>query len=345
MAETKEKHRVYLDYIGKDIGQTLQNALEYVEWDKYIKKDTKVFIKPNFTFPYYVEGVTTSPQFLKYLLQILKTKSDHIIVGESDGGNHSFTADEAFKGHGMYDICNDLGVQLVNLSTLPSRFVQAKILGKNVKVELPNLLLDEIDCFISVPVLKIHVMTTVTLSLKNSWGCVPNTMRALYHQNLSRKLTLIAQSLKPRIIIIDGTYALNKHGPMYGEAINTNIILASDNTVAADSIGTRIMGFEPRKIGHIAIAEQYGLGSTKLKDFLMNQDWQNFRRQFKIERTIIDRASTLPFNNLFIANLIFQSPCRPIIYKVATTLRTSKEQEVADKITRKTDSHQQITKF
>lgn len=32
-------------------------------------------------------------------------------------------------------------------------------MGKRVKVQLPNLLLDGIDCFISVPVLKVHVMT------------------------------------------------------------------------------------------------------------------------------------------------------------------------------------------
>jgi hypothetical protein len=31
---------------------------------------------------------------------------------------------------------------------------------KKVKVQLPNLLLDGIDCFISVPVSKVHVMTT-----------------------------------------------------------------------------------------------------------------------------------------------------------------------------------------
>lgn len=43
---------------------------------------------------------------------------------------------------------------------------------KRVKVQLPKLLLEEIDCLISVPVLKVHVMTTVTLSTKNLWGCL-----------------------------------------------------------------------------------------------------------------------------------------------------------------------------
>ena len=50
---------------------------------------------------------------------------------------------------------------------------------KKVKVQLPNLLLEEIDCFISVPVLKVHVMTGVTLSIKNLWECHPDTMRGL----------------------------------------------------------------------------------------------------------------------------------------------------------------------
>jgi uncharacterized protein (DUF362 family) len=334
MIENKEKYSIYLNNIDEDIKPTLQNGFEYIRWDRYIKKGTRIFVKPNFTFPCYVEGVTTNPQFLKSLLQILRSMADTVIVGESDGGNHSFTADEAFKGHGMHDICKNAGVQLVNLSTIPSRFVNSEILGKRVKIQLPNLLLDDIDCFISVPVFKIHVMTTVTLSLKNSWGCVPDTMRALYHQNLSYKLALIAKSLKPKIVVVDGTFSLNKHGPMYGEAVKTNMVLVSDNTVAADAMGTRLMGFEPRKIQHIAIAEKAGLGSTKLEDVVINQDWQKYRRQFQIRRTLIERASILPFNSSLVAKLIFQSPCRPFIYTVATKFRTSKEKEVADQISK-----------
>jgi uncharacterized protein (DUF362 family) len=340
MMENEDKHSIYLNHIDVDIKSTLKNGLEYINWDRFINKRTRVFVKPNFTFPYYVEGVTTNPQFLASLLQILRSKADIVIVGESDGGNHSFTADEAFKGHGMLEICKNAGVELVNLSTMSSRFVSSKILGKNVKIKLPNLLLDDIDCFISVPVFKIHVMTTVTLSLKNSWGCVPDTMRALEHQNLSFKLALIAKSLNPKIVVVDGTFALNRHGPMYGEAVKTNMVLVSDNTVAADAMGARLMGFEPRKVQHIAIAEKSGLGSTKLEDMVINQDWQKYRRQFEIRKTIVDRASILPFSNSLVAKFIFQSPFRPFIYGVATKFRTSKEQDVADQISnRDSGSH------
>jgi uncharacterized protein (DUF362 family) len=64
-------------------------ALEFINWQRLIKKDSRVFVKPNFTFPYYKEGVTTSPSLLKDLLEIIKHKSDTIVVGE----NHSFSAD------------------------------------------------------------------------------------------------------------------------------------------------------------------------------------------------------------------------------------------------------------
>jgi uncharacterized protein (DUF362 family) len=252
-----------------------------------------------------------------------------VIVGESDGGNNSFKAEEAFAGHNMYQICKEIGAELVNLSTLPSEIIEHRILGKTIKVQLPKLLLEEIDCFITVPVLKVHVMTTVSLSLKNSWGCVPDAMRGMHHQNLSHKLALIANLIKPKIIVMDGTYALNKHGPMYGEPVKSNLVLTADNTVAADALGARLMGFSPQGIRHIRVAEKAGLGSTKLEDVETSQDWQQYRRQFRIERTLIDKASVLPFNSDMLAKFIFQSKFTPSIYRVVGVLRTPKEREIA----------------
>ena len=50
----------------------------------------------------------------------------------------------------MPEICKEIGVELVNLSKLPSQKVKDNINGKQVEVELPQLLLDDVDCFISV---------------------------------------------------------------------------------------------------------------------------------------------------------------------------------------------------
>jgi uncharacterized protein (DUF362 family) len=103
-------------------------------------------------------------------LEVFKDRADNVIVGKSGGGNHSFSADEAFKGHKMYEICRENGEGLVNLSKLPSMFVEDKIKGTKVKVLLPELLFDEIDCFISVPVLKVHVMNRAYFEHKEFVG-------------------------------------------------------------------------------------------------------------------------------------------------------------------------------
>ena len=52
--------------------EDLLKALEFVDWRQKVRKDSTVFIKPNFTFPYYMPGITTTPELLKNLLEILR---------------------------------------------------------------------------------------------------------------------------------------------------------------------------------------------------------------------------------------------------------------------------------
>jgi len=324
----------YRAYITKvtDVRENILNSLDFIEWEKQFTKDSTVFIKPNFTYPYYKEGITTNPEVLRCLLELLQDRVARVIVGESNGGNHSFTADQAFKGHGMPDICKETGAELVNLSTLPSRYIEDTIQGKRVKVQVPDLLVDEVDCFVSVPVLKVHVMTTITLSMKNLWGCYPDTMRCLHHKYLSRKLTLLTKVIKPKIVLIDGTYALNGHGPMYGEAVKADLLIAANNPVVADAFGSTIMGIPASKVEHIMFAEKEGLGTTDLEAVQFNDDWKKYQLQFQVNKTLIDGLSTILFNSECMAKLVMDSPMKPIIYGVASKLRNKNEQNVVDEL-------------
>jgi len=326
---------VYSAYIAKVYGELKRNlleGLEFINWKDYVKKDSVVFIKPNFTFPHYKEGVTTSPELLKCLLEIIKDRARRVIVGESDGANHSFKAEEAFRGHQIYEICREIGVELVNLSKLRSKFVESEIQSKKVKVQLPKMLLEEVDCSISVPVLKVHVITGVSLGLKNLWGCYPDTMRCLHHQNLNRKLALMAKLLNPKITVIDGSYALDSHGPMYGDPIKMDLILASNNVVVADALGAAVMGVSLKRAKHIIVAEKEDIGTTNLEKVRVNTDWKQYGRQFQIRKTLLDRASGLLFHSDIIAKLVIISPFTPLVYKVAGTLRSSEEKAIASQL-------------
>lgn len=325
------EYRAYITKIT-DLKKDISKSLEFIEWKKHLSIDDTVFIKPNFTYPFYKEGITTNPLVIQSLLELLKDNAARVIVGESDGGNHSFTADKAFKGHSMHQICKETGAELVNLSTIPSEIIQDTIQGKSVKVPLPKMLLHDVDCFISLPVLKVHAMTTVTLSMKNLWGCYPDTMRGLHHKYLSRKLTLITKSLNPQLVLIDGTYSLDGHGPMYGTPIKTDLILSANNPVVADSLGSSVMGVPLSRVEHILFAEKEGLGITDLSKVTLNDDWKQYSRKFKVNKTIIDKLSWILFNSETCAKCVMDSPMTPIIYKVATKLRNSDEQIVADQL-------------
>lgn len=326
-------YQVYVKRIS-NLHDDILKSLEFIDRKNILHNDSTIFIKPNFTYPFYKEGITTNPLLLKELLGILKDRAGKVILGESDGGNHSFTADQAFKGHGMPEICKETGADLVNLSTLPSQFVEETVQGKRVKVQVPDLLVNEIDCFLSVPVLKVHVMTQVTLSIKNLWGCYPDTMRCLHHKHLSRKLALLTRVVNPKIVLIDGTYALNGHGPMYGEAVKTGLIITSNNPVVADTFGSTIMGIPVSTVEHIIISEKEGLGTTNLEMVQFNEDWKKFQMHFQTNKTVIDRLSTILFNSECMAKLVMDSPAKPVIYGLATKLRNKDEQCVNDELKR-----------
>lgn len=322
----------YITEVNEGLKRSLLDSLEFISWKKYLKKDSVVFVKPNFTFPRYKEGVTTSPELLRSLLEIVKNRSGNIILGESNGGNHSFKTEEAFRGHRMYEICKEIGVELVNLSNLPSKSVESEIQSKKVKVQLPKMLFEKVDCFISVPVLKVHVMTGVSLGLKNLWGCYPDTMRCLHHQNLDCKLALMAKLLNPKITVIDGLYGLDGHGPMFGDPIKTDLILVSNNVVVADALGAMIMGVPLEKAKHIMVAEKEGIGTTNLENVKVNTDWRQFRRHFQIRKTLLDRASSLLFQSDIAAKFVMDSRFTPFVYKLAGTLRSPEEKTIADQM-------------
>jgi len=331
--EREHEYSVYVEGVERDLGSELLKGLEFIGWRERVKRDSMVFLKPNFTFPTYRKGITTSPSLLNELLKILKNRTSNVIVGESDGGNHSFTAEQSFKGHGMYKMCKELGVELVNLSKLPSKYISSKIQSKRVTVQLPVFLLQKVDCLISVPVMKVHVMTKVSLAIKNLWGCYPDTMRCLHHKNLDHKLVQIAKTLNPKIVVLDGTYMLDLHGPMFGTPIKRDLLLISNNCVAADSLTALIMGVQPEQVGHIKLAEAEKLGVTNPEMIIINKDWNRFKQKPVILRkTVIDKLSTLPFRSELVAKTLFDSPLTPIIYGAAGFMRTAEEKEVRNEL-------------
>ncbi len=306
-----------------ELYKALADSLTWIEMDKIVRPGDRVFLKPNFTYPFFKPGVTTSPQLIEALVVFLKQLSPgRIIIGESDGGTGSWTADDSFEGHGLRDIASKYGVRVVNLSRLPSEDVQAEIGGKTLEFPLPSLLLNDIDIFITLPVPKIHAKTGVSLAFKNQWGCIPDPWRIRHHPQFAHKIVAINNILSPKAVIFDGTFFLNENGPMKGIPVRKDLVIASDSLGAGSLACCEIMGIDPRKINHLRVAEQAGLVPPSLAQSKVNVELRNhIKERFFLKRTPQDWVSFWAFGSKFGTNLLYLWPTAKPLHKMLYAIK------------------------
>jgi uncharacterized protein (DUF362 family) len=309
----------------------IRAAFERLLWRDYIKSDSRVFVKPNFTLPFFKPGVTTHGSVIEATLAVLKDRTSEVLIGEADGGYGSYTAEYALTNHGIPDICRRTGTTMVNISQMERSRVTERINGKTITVTIGKELLN-VDESISLPVLKVHAVTKVSLSIKNLWGCNPDTLRLLDHKNIEEKLTLIAKSIHLRFALIDGIYGLNVHGPMDGTPVKIGVIMLGDNPVAADATACRLIGFDPARIKHIRIAANEGLGPCNIDDIHILEDLSIFQQKFRIEPTIVDRLGALTFKSRLLSKIVFESPLTKPIYRLTGRTHRRKIVKPGDEI-------------
>lgn len=305
---------IYLDRIGDDLTAQMDAALRFIGWQNIVRPDSTVFIKPNLTWPDPKPGVTTSPAFLDALLAVLTSRTHRVYVGESDGG--TFAAEEAFAKHGLPDLVKRHGAQLVNLSKRPTQPLRDTVAGRAIEIEASRFLIEDIDVFITMPVLKTHVVTRVTLGMKNQWGCIPSPMRLLYHHFLDWGIVALNRAYRPQICILDGTYAMDRRGPLEGDPIPAGWMALADNVVALDALGCHLLGVAPLTVRHIAFGDREKLGSVDLAQARLNRPLPDPVIQSVIEPNAMDRIAIFLYKRKLLSQLVFDSPLTPVLYRI-----------------------------
>jgi uncharacterized protein (DUF362 family) len=118
----------------------------------------------------------------------------------------------------------------------------------------------------------------VTLALKNLLMAAPvndyrNSDKGLLHgpdkavdDILHFNLFHLAQKVYPYLAVIDGFESMEGDGPAWGTPLETRLALASCDALAADWIGTKIMGFDPSRVIYLASMAGVGMGRTEMKN-------------------------------------------------------------------------------
>ena len=289
--------------------EQFRRSFDLLALDEDFDKAGAVFIKPNLTYPEYRKGVTTRKEFIECLVAALRriNSTTRLYIGEGDGGYHSFSMMKTMQSMGLTDLERDYpNVSVVNLSALKSREVILEAKGKPYPVGLPELMLDDIDFSITCPVPKVHCMTGITLSLKNQWGCIPDTMRLRHHHAFDEIIAQICVCLKVRYAFLDGQYGLDGNGPIAGSPVNAGWFAGSNSPGAFDMVVSGMMGFEWKNIRHLQKAKRWGLlpGEDAIE---VLGDIDSLRRKFVLRRTLWNYPALAAFHSEKLTHFFYRS--------------------------------------
>ena len=242
--------------------EPVYKALDLIDYRIALKGWDCALIKVNFiTTKTWDTGATTDPIVVEAIIRKLQELPLEVLVVESDATVTNAT--KAFKVTGMAEMCERNGVEWLNLSHVKDRVELLIPDGLALKkITVPRIVAE--SAVISAAKLKTHSETGVTLGMKNMFGVLPDKLKGRYHTRGMHKVILdINRAVRPVLTVVDGFVAMEGMGPVHGSPVQMEAIIAGRDVVATDATASRVMGFDPDKIGHIRMAHEEGLGEME----------------------------------------------------------------------------------
>jgi uncharacterized protein (DUF362 family) len=252
-------------------------------------KGKKVLLKPNAgRLASKGEGITTDPLVVAAAIDSFKQAGAEVSVGESP--ITGVTAMEAFEATGIAAVTLERNCELIDMDKRP--FVALEIPeGRAIKkIKVCADVFDH-DFIVSIPVMKIHMHTLATLSLKNMKGCLWRRSKVDLHMlpmlkdineiPLNVAIADMSGVLRPHLSIVDGTVGMEGMGPSGGKAKKLGLVVAGTDAFAVDSIACRLMGLCAENIPHLRMGAERGYGVIDIEKIKIHPEtWINLVSPF-----------------------------------------------------------------
>jgi uncharacterized protein (DUF362 family) len=225
----------------------------------FVKVGDRVLLKPNLlTGARPTKECTTRPEVVYCVAQMVQEVGGKPFLGDSPAFG---SAAGVAKANGYLPWLDKLGVPIVELRG--KRY-------ETLSADFNHLLLCkeamETDVVINLPKVKSHVQLTLTLGVKNLFGCVPGKMKAWWHMEAGKDsdrfgnmLVETARAIAPNLTIIDGIIGHEGKGPSGGEPRQLGILGASADVFALDRSMVEILNADPVTIPTVAASQRLGI--------------------------------------------------------------------------------------
>ena len=246
-------------------------------------RNKTVLVKPNagFIAKSPGTGMVTDSETVRGVVRFFRDAgAGRVLVG--DGAIAGVDAAEALEAAGMAEVARQEGGIPVNLDN-----------GRPVQVHVENpMAVDrmkissiafEADILVSVPVMKSHMNTVISLGIKNLKGCLHRREKQRFHhlieedrfrpwhrwKTLERAIADLYRMMPPHAVVLDGIVGMEGLGPTMGEPKPLGLVIASESPLAAEVAGLHVMGLHWRDVPHVFLsAEKAGVALPEQADLL-----------------------------------------------------------------------------
>ncbi len=234
-------------------------------------------------------GVNTNPQVVAAAIDAFRDAGAAVAIGESP--ITGVKTMEAFERSGMTAVAKEKNCRLIDMderTPVITSIPEGRVID-SLKVCAD---VSDFDFVVSIPVMKIHMHTGVTLAIKNMKGCLWRRSKVDLHmlpqleeatdKSLDIAIGDMATVLTPHFSIIDGSIGLEGLGPGAGTPKELNVVLAGADPFAADAVACRLMGRDASDIPHLRIGAANGCGTIDLEQIRVFPDhWLDYASEFK----------------------------------------------------------------
>ena len=263
-----------------DIEKAVSDAFALLDVRSLVA-DKIVAVKPNETAASAEDKTgVTQPDTLRAVLRGLKPGSPrHVVVS---GGSGAGETEEVFRVAGLSNVVKSEGVEFFDHNHPPFvsvglEYAPDKDVAGPQEAVVVNRRVLGYESLVVVSQLKVHSLATVTLSLKNVAMSYPaadhygyprakEERKHHFFEDIHSFIAAMAKRFPIALAVTVGHPAMIGTGPLGGHTVETGIVIASTDALAADVVGARLLGFRPEAVAHLWEAGRLGLGETDVSE-------------------------------------------------------------------------------
>ncbi|MGD9332623.1 MAG: DUF362 domain-containing protein, partial [Desulfobacterales bacterium] len=217
----------------------------------------RVLIKPNLLLAAKpAQAVTTHPRVVRAAVQFVRDQGGDPIIADSPAVG---SMARIYRGGAYRETLQDLDVPFQAFDTeavvdIGPPFGQVPLARQAL----------EADAVINLAKLKTHSQMTLTLGVKNTFGCVVGLKKPEWHMRagvdkalFARLVVQIHLAIAPAFTLIDGIVGMDGHGPgKAGRPLPLGLLIGSRSAFAADHAVCDLIGLPPERLPTLAAADR-----------------------------------------------------------------------------------------